>query len=102
MLVNKGTYVRVRKHLLLPGERAEGLPVDTQKVPFKMWARGRLCEEAELFEEVSIETASGRVVNGVLKEVEPKYKHSYGDFVDEILQMRKIILSEMWGDDDDV
>ena len=102
MLVKKGTYVRIRQHLLLPGERSERLPLDTQKVPLKMWARGRLCEEAELFEEVSIKTASGRIVRGVLKEVEPKYKHSYGEFVDEILQMRERILSEMWGDDDDV
>ncbi|TVP96601.1 MAG: 2-amino-4-ketopentanoate thiolase [Acholeplasmatales bacterium] len=102
MLEKKGTYVRIRRHLLLPKERSGGLPKDTQEVPLKMWIRGRLCEEAELFEEVSIQTASGRVVSGVLKEVEPKYKHTYGDFVDEVLQMRETILSEMWGDDDDV
>ncbi len=99
MLVDKGKYVRIRKHILPPEQRASNIPEDTKKVPLKMWIKGRLVEEAELFEEAEIITATGRRVKGVLKEVEPKHKHSFGDFVEEILRMREIILAEMWGDE---
>ena len=101
MLVDKNTYVRIRKHILRPGERSENIPEDTAKVPLKMWVKGRLCHEAELFEEAKIMTVTGRIVEGTLKEVEPRYKHGYGDFVDEVFQMRQRILNEMWGDSDE-
>ncbi len=99
MLVDKGKYVRVRKHILSPDQRADNVPEDTKKVPLKMWIKGRLTAEAELFEEAEVITATGRRVKGMLKEVEPKHKHSFGEYVEEIQQMREIILSEVWGDD---
>lgn len=98
MLINKGKYVRIRKHLLLPGSREENVPNETQKVPLKMWVKGRLVDESELFEETKIITITGRVVKGELKEVEPRYKHDFGDFVEELSSVREIILKEMWGD----
>jgi hypothetical protein len=67
-----------------------------------MWVRGRLLEESELFEETSILTATGRIVRGELKEVEPRYKHDFGDFVEELACVREVILKEMWGADDDL
>ena len=100
MLVDKGKYVRIRKHILPPDQRAANVPEDTQKVPLKMWIKGRLVEEAELFEEAEIITATGRRVKGVLKEVEPKHKHSFGEYVEEIQAMRENILREMWGDEE--
>ena len=102
MLIDKGKYVRLRKHVLLPDNRAINIPNDTKKVPFKMWVKGQLTHEAELFEEAEIETATGRLVTGELKEVEPKYKHSFGEHIQEIHHMRKIILAEMWGDEDEL
>lgn len=102
MLIEKGTFVRIRKNLLLPNERIKTIPSETAKVPFKMWIKGELLEEAELFEEAKIITATGRIVSGLVKEKTPRYKHSYGDFVEEIYQIRKIILNEMWGDFDDI
>ena len=101
MLVEKGKYVRIRKHLLLPEERLENIPASTRKVPLKAWIRGNLLEESELYEESKILTATGRVVEGTLKEVSPTYKHNFGEFVPEILQMKKTILTEFWGDDDE-
>ncbi len=101
MLIKKGAYVRIRKNILPPGKRAKGIPEDTTKVPFKCWIKGRLLEEGELYEEARIQTATGRVVTGEIKEVEPRHKHSYGDHVDEILTMRETILREAWGDDDE-
>ena len=98
MLVAKDTYVRIRKHVLMPGERSVNLPKETSLVPLKMWVKGRLTEEAELFEDVTIITNTGRQIRGELKEVEPQYKHSFGGFVDEIVKMRENILNEMWGE----
>ncbi len=100
MLVEKGKFVRIRSHLILPENRNTDLPESTQKVPYKMWAKGYLLDEAELYEESTIVTATNRVITGILKEVEPKYKHSFGDFVTEINVMRSIILKEVWGNDD--
>ncbi len=99
MLVEKSKFVRIRKYLLLPNERAKNIPLETSKVPMKMWVKGRLNHEGELFEDVEITTVSGRIEKGTLKEVEPKYKHSYGDYVEELQRMREIILSEMWGEE---
>lgn len=102
MLIKKGTFVRVRKNLLHPNERLESIPKDTKKVPLKMWIKGKLLEEAELFEEASIVTATGRVLRGVVKEVEPRYKHNYGNHVEEISQIREIILTEFWSGSDEL
>jgi len=99
MNINKGTFVRIRRTLLQPSERAENLPEDTKKVPLKMWVKGRLLEESELFEYAHIQTVTGRTEYGRVKEVEPPYKHGFGDYVEEILQIREIILNDMYSGD---
>lgn len=101
MLVKKNTFVRLRMYVLSPENRAANVPKDTATKPLKMWIKGRLNHEAELFEEAEVTTATGRKVKGTLKEVEPKYKHNYGEYVEEIQKMREIILSEMWSDRDE-
>ena len=63
-----------------------------------MWIKGYLLDEADLFDIVKIITITGRIETGRLKEVEPPYKHSYGDFVTEILVMKDIIIKDMYGD----
>ena len=96
-MIDKGTYVRIRRTLLKPSERSENLPIETKKVPYKMWIKGYLLDEADLFDIVKIRTITGRIETGRLKEVEPPYKHSYGDFVAEILVMKDIIIKDMYG-----
>lgn len=97
-MIDKGTYVRIRRTLLKPSERSENLPSETKKVPYKMWIKGYLLDEADLFDIVKIRTITGRIETGRLKEVEPPYKHSYGDYVPEIQVMKDIILKDMYGD----
>ena len=97
-MIDKGTYVRIRRTLLKPEERSENLPEETKKVPYKMWVKGYLLDEADLFDIVSIRTITGRIETGRLKEVKPPYKHSYGDYVPEILELQDIILQDMYGD----
>lgn len=97
MNLDKGTYVRIRKTLLQPSERSENLPEDTKKVPLKMWVKGRMLEEGELFDYAHIKTITGRIEYGRVKEIEPPYKHGFGDFVEELLQIREIIIKDMYG-----
>lgn len=94
-MIDKGSYVRIRTTLLKPEQRTANLPEDTKKVPYKMWVKGYLQEEADLFDIVTVKTATGRFVTGRLKEALPPYKHSYGDFVPELLQLRDVIMRDM-------
>ncbi len=94
-MIDKGSYVRIRKTLLKPGERSQNLPKETSLVPFKMWVKGFLQDEADLFDIVTIKTITGRFETGRLKEAFPAYKHNYGDFISEILEMNDIIRRDM-------
>lgn len=97
-MIDKGTYVRIRKTILKPEERSANLPKDTSRVPFKIWEKGFLQEDADLFDIVTIKTLYGREVTGRLKEANPPYRHSYGCFVPEILTLRDIIQTDMDGE----
>lgn len=96
-MIDKGSYVRIRRTILKPSERSENLPIDTSKVPYKMWVKGFLLNDADLFDVVTIRTSTGRLETGRLKEVNPPYKHSYGDFIPEILKIKSIIKNDMYG-----
>lgn len=73
-----GRRVRIHRVELAASERAENVPPDTASVPFETWINGHLVEEARLGEHVAIRTATGRVVEGELVEVDPGYDHSFG------------------------
>lgn len=94
-MVKKGKWVRIHSIILKAGERAPQLPDDTSSVPLEMWVKGYLLEDCEIGEIVDVETLTGRIVRGKLIEVNPSYKHDYGDFIPEILQIgisvRKIL-----------
>ena len=100
-MIDKGTYVRIRRTLLEAKERSDNLPSETKKVPYKMWVKGYLLKEADLFDIVKIKTITGRIETGRLKEVEPPYKHSYGDYVSEILVLKDIIINDMYGENNE-
>jgi len=100
-MIDKGSFVRIRKTLLKPEERSKNLPKETSLVPFKMWVKGFLLEDADLFDIVKIKTITNRIETGRLKEVFPKYKHDYGDFIPEILEMNQIILQDLKEDNNE-
>lgn len=64
--------------LLAAGERAKTLPEDTQKVPLEMRVKGFLVDDANLGDEVTVETASGRRLRGRLVQANPPYSHGFG------------------------
>lgn len=63
-----------------------------------MWTKGFLLNDAEIGDEVEIETAVGRREKGTLVEVNPYYTHSYGKFVPEIIMIDKQLREIMGGD----
>lgn len=79
-------------------DRSPNVPNDTKQVPLKMWVKGILQEDADLFDIVTIKTATGRYETGRLKETNPPYRHNYGDFVPEILEIRNIIKQDIQGE----
>lgn len=98
-MVKKGEWVRIHKIVLEPSQRAPQAPADTRGVPLELWTKGFLMEDAEMGDEVSVETPTGRITDGKLIEVNPYYTHSYGKFVPELIQIDKQLRSIMYGGD---
>lgn len=74
----QGCRVRIHRVELAASERSDRVPPDTASVPFETWINGWLVDEACVGEHVAIRTATGRVVEGELVEVDPGYDHSFG------------------------
>ncbi|ERJ11613.1 hypothetical protein HLPCO_002314 [Haloplasma contractile SSD-17B] len=98
-MVKKGSWVQIHKIVLDKGERAPSVPEDTLEVPLEMWVKGFLEEDSEIGEQVKIKTLVGRIEDGILIKASPTFKHNYGDFVPEILEIGQIINSFLSGDD---
>lgn len=98
----KGQWVNTHKIILTEDERAPQVPDDTKKVPMEMWVKGFLLnEEASIGDLVEIKTLSGRLESGKLIEINPAYRHSFGEFVPEILQIGKELREILFGGDND-
>ena len=96
-MVKKGEWVRIHKIILEPSERAPQVPEDTKKVPLQMWDKGFLQEDAEIGDNVTVETVSGRKEAGTLIEVNPYYEHDFGKFVPELLAIDKQVRGILFG-----
>jgi len=81
--------------LLNPHERPEHIPQDTKRVPFEMRIKGRLLNDAEVGDQVEIETETKRIETGILIKVHPYYQHDFGFYVEKVRIMKDIILFEM-------
>ena len=97
-MVKKGEWVRIHAVVLKANERTGKIPEDTKKCDLEMWTKGTLLQDAEIGDEVEVETAVGRIAKGTLIEVHPYYTHSYGKFVPEIIEIDKQLREIMGGD----
>ena len=97
-MIKKGTWVRIHKVILAPDQRSSKLPDATKKVPLDMWTKGRLVDDARIGDFVKIITKTKRIEEGTLIEVNPTFKHNYGDFVEEILIIDDMLESLMDGE----
>lgn len=85
--VIKGTWVEIEQVVLTPVERAPTLPADTRQVPYMLRVSGFLLDDAEIGQEVRICTLIGRVLSGTLKTINPSYTHSFGQTIQELLDI---------------
>lgn len=88
-------WVKIHSIVLKPEERTQQIPTDTQSVPLEMWVKGYLLSDAQLGEEVKIQTVTGRIEVGTLVEVFPTYTHSFGKFIPEILEIDELLQQEL-------
>ena len=98
-MVKKGEWVRIHSIILKAEERTAKLPDDTKQCDLEMWTKGFLLQDAEIGDEVEVETAVGRIDRGTLVEVHPYYTHSYGTFVPEIVEIDRKLNEIMDGGD---
>ncbi len=96
-MIKKNTMVRIENIVLSPENRSSNLPEDTRKTPLKMWVKGRLNFDAELGEEVEITTITGRIVKGILKEINPVYELNYGEYVPELQSITEYLQETLRG-----
>lgn len=96
-MVKKGEWVRIHKIILQPSERAPQVPDDTKKCPLEMWVKGYLETDANLGDEVSVTTITGRKETGTLKEVNPHYGHDFGKFIPELLTIDRQVREMVFG-----
>lgn len=98
-MVQINTWVQIHKIILNSEERAPQVPDDTKKVPLEMWVKGFLIETSEIGDIVKVKTITGRIEEGELIQVNPTFKHNYGNFVPEILQIGQIVKDFIYGDE---
>jgi 2-amino-4-ketopentanoate thiolase alpha subunit len=94
-MVKKGSFVQIKVIVLKPSERSKNIPDDTKNVPFVMWIKGILQEDAELGQQATIMTETHRIETGTLIEVNPAFKHGFGDYVEALNTIKEIISLEM-------
>lgn len=85
--IKKGSWVQIENVVLKAGNRAPQVPKDTQACDLCLWVKGILQHDGNMGENVSIKTVTGRIVEGTLCEVNPRYVHDYGDFQPELLEI---------------
>ena len=96
-MAKKGDWVVIHAIVLAKEERAAQVPEDTRQVPLETWVKGYLQEDAEIGFDVTIKTISGRIEKGKLVEVNPAYRHSFGNFVPEILEIDRRLHEALYG-----
>jgi len=86
-MVKKGQWVKIEKIILKPEERTAKIPEETKKVPYLVHINGFLQEDATIGDEVTIVSRIGRTHTGKLIEEKPSFKHNFGDFVPQLVDI---------------
>ena len=94
-MAKKGDWVRIHSIVLKAEERTAKLPEDTKACDLEQWTKGFLLADAEIGDEVEVETVVGRIEKGTLIDDAPYYDHDYGHFVPELIEVDKVLRKEM-------
>jgi len=84
-----GQFVEITATVLGAGSRAPGLPADTAAVPLVMRTRGFLESDAKQGDEVTIATLADRRVSGVLRDLDPRHVHDFGEIDPDLLAVAR-------------
>lgn len=93
----KGDWVQIENVVLTAGHRAPQVPGDTQECDLKMWVKGEILSDAKEGDLVKVRTTVGRIAEGYLVDVNPRYIHDYGDFQPELLKIERQLKEIMYG-----
>lgn len=85
----KGEWVQIESMILAPAQRAHHLPVETKGLPYLMRLNGYLQAETAVGQVCEIKTLAGRCVKGQLVAEKPAYRHSYGQVIRELIDVRQ-------------
>ena len=96
-MAKKGDWVLIHSQTLSPEERAAQVPADTKEVPLEMWIKGFLVNDGQIGENVEVKTVTGRLESGTLQEINPVYRHSFGEFVPQILEISSKLQEALYG-----
>lgn len=86
-IIKAGSWVQIHQIILPAEERAPQVPEDTKKVPLELKVKGILKKDAEIGDQVEIESVIGRTHKGKLIEKNPSYEHKFGKMIPELLQI---------------
>ena len=82
-----GDWVEVERVLLEPADRSKNLPPETAGKPLKMWNKGFAQGAGAMGETMTIETVTGRLVEGALSAINPGYFHTFGNPIPELARV---------------
>ena len=82
-----GDWVEVERVLLEPADRSKNLPPETADKPLRMWIKGFAQAAGAMGEAMTIETMTGRLVEGTLSAVNPGYFHTFGNPIPELVHV---------------
>lgn len=94
----KGDYVVVQRVVLTAQQRAPQVPEDTAQQPLIALFKGFLEDESAVpGDEVNVVTMSGRKDRAVLTARDPSAQHTYGRYVDELMQVHRQVCDLLYG-----
>jgi len=89
MDAKKGDWAQIHTILLKAGERAERVPEETKCVPLELRVKGFINHDANIGDQVTLTTHTGRQIAGELVAVKPSYEHDFGQPIPELLTIGK-------------
>lgn len=98
-MILKGSYVEIIQTVLNSEERVYNIPNDTKNTPLNLWAKGWLLDDSEIGLEAAIKTVNGRIIAGVITEINPSYNHDFGEFIPEVMFIGAQAKAILWGDE---
>lgn len=87
----KGDYVVIEFCVMPEESRAPNLPAETAELDLLARVKGHLLADAEIGQEATVKTMSGRELRGILTDQDTAATHTYGPPVEALLDVRESV-----------